>query len=74
MLWAVSHIDWFDNDLITEFHEGATWKEALAKHSKMQGPNMQEYVAEMPDDVAVAKKYAFDCDSMIEVVPVPKEG
>jgi hypothetical protein len=31
------------------------------------------WFADMPDDLKAAKQYAFDCDSMIEVVEVPAE-
>ena len=81
-LFAVSHIDWGNNGLVTEFHEAATWKEALRKHSVYQGEykestvsekqdDMNEWFPGMPDDQEKAKQYAFDCDSMIEVVEVP---
>lgn len=71
-LFAVSYIDWFDNDLITEFHSGETWKEALAKHSRMQREDMQGWITVLPEDQSKVQLYNFDCDSMIEVVPVPK--
>lgn len=75
-LFAVSHIDWLNNDLVTEFHLGNTWKEALRKHSAYNHTNADRnadedrWFADMPDDLDEAKEYAFNVDSMIEVAEV----
>lgn len=71
MLYAVSYINWFDHDLITEFHSGETWKDALLKHSMLaQSPFGKDGEA-VPNDLEQMKQLCFDCDCMISVVPVP---
>lgn len=72
MLFAVSYINWFDHDLITEFHSGATWKEALAKHSMLAQSPFAEDGEPIPDDLEKMKQLCFDCDCMIEVKEVPR--
>lgn len=70
MLYAVSYINWFDYELITEFHSGATWKEALVKHSKIGDSPFNDGVP-VPDTLEQMKQLCFDCDCMIEVKQVP---
>ena len=73
--FAVSRIDWSNNNLVTEFHEAMTWKAALRKHSAYSeeeyADTTAEWFADMPEDIEKAKQYAFDCDCMFEVVEVP---
>lgn len=71
MLYAVSYINWYDHNLITEFHSGADWKEALRKHSMLAQSPFSEGEP-IPDDLDKMKQLCFDCDCMIEVIQVPQ--
>ena len=75
--WAVSHIDWSDNNLVTVFVWADDWKTALRQHPAYLDPEYQaetnEWFADMPETLKDAKDYAFNSDSMIEVVEVPYE-
>jgi len=72
--WAVSHIDWTDNNLVTVFVWADDWKIALMQHPAYRKPGDEwgEWFVDMPETLEGAKDYAFDSDSMIEVVEVPK--
>lgn len=69
--YAVSLINWWDHDLITEIVPGKDWKDALYQHSKMQGDKAW-FTFEEADlfDLETAKTVAFDQDGMIEVVQI----
>lgn len=66
--WAVSYIDWFDHELITEFVKAPTWQAALLGHSHIQADHFEGL-----NDITLedAKVQAFDMDCMIEVIEVP---
>lgn len=67
MRYAVSHIDWYDHDLITVLVEADTWQAALAQHPKMAGNDLSD----LPATLEEAKTYFFDQDAMIEITPIP---
>ena len=75
-LWAVSHIDFSENNLVTVFVWADDWKTALRQHPAYFNPVSQkgwdDWFAGMPKTLEDTKDYAFDTDSIIEVVEVPK--
>lgn len=63
--FAVGYINAFDNELTIEFHEGATWHEALMKHSKVG-----EYTDVPSSSLDDAKRLFWNCDASIDVKEV----
>lgn len=63
--WAVSRIDWFDNDLITKIVTAENEKAAF----NIAFPDYNFF--EETDSLEEAKKNAFDQDNMINVVEIP---
>ena len=61
--FAVSYINFYDNNLQTKIIEANNWKEALDKSEFFTG-------LELPEDFQEAKQEAFNCDSMFEVVEI----
>lgn len=66
--FAVSHIDWFSHDLQTKIVEAETKELALAA-SEFYDTDGLSCIAEAPT-WEEAKQYAFDMDSMFEVVEI----
>lgn len=69
--FAVSYINWFDNELTTEFVIAKDWREALTLHSKSFFKPENDY--KVPETEELAKRACFDCDGMMEVVVVPTD-
>lgn len=61
--FAVGYINFHDNEMIIEIVEGADWKEAVTKHSKLDG---DDYYSDAPT-LEEAKQLAFNSDEMIDV-------
>jgi hypothetical protein len=61
MKFAVAVIEFFSSELIIEFHEGTSWKDALMKHSKVSAGY------ELDDFIETAKQDAFDGDWRFDV-------
>lgn len=61
-LYVVSVINFFDNNLVTEFTKGKNWYEALHNHSKMLGDQWLD-----DEDIEYAKYQAFNSNMMFEV-------
>lgn len=64
--FAVSYINWFDNNLKTKFVKAGSWQDALFL-SDFYNKDEMEYIlsATTFED---SKQKAFDTDSMFEVV------
>lgn len=72
-LFAVSYIDFFNNELVTEFHRAANWQTALCLHTKVV--NDAEYMDWLCGlDIEDAKEEAFNGDWMFDVVEVPSNA
>jgi hypothetical protein len=70
--WAVSYIDWSDNDLITEIVQAPNWLCAVFSHSKVtKDEEWREDIRSVAADHNAVKQMFFDCDSMIECVEIP---
>lgn len=69
-LFAVSYINFLDNDLTTEFHRAPNWHTALSLHTKVYNDEEHmEYLSLMSQEDAQTK--AFAGDWMFDVVEVP---
>lgn len=69
-LFAVSYIDFFNHELITEFHRADDWHTALCLHTKVC--NDAEYMGWLGEmDIEGAKEEAFNGDWLFDVVEVP---
>lgn len=74
---AVAVISFFDNTIhqkIVEVADDATWKEAYAKaiaDGLMEGseasPERDDWIAGLPDELAVARQALFDADMDLAV-------
>ncbi len=62
MKFAIGFINFYENDLTIEIHEGDTWKEAARKHSRISDDTIESF----DDDLEKAKHDAFDIDTMID--------
>ena len=62
--FAVSYINFYDNNLTTEIIESDDWFDALNAHTKVEG------AFELRTTLSNAKCEAFDMDCMIDVVEV----
>lgn len=70
--WAVSFIDWGDNDLTTVIVQADTWIDAVFMHPKTtQDPEWEIDIRDKANDVEAVKQMFFDCDSMIECIEIP---
>ena len=67
-LFAVSYIDFFNNDLVTEFHRADNWQTALELHTEVDAEDTA-HIRSM--DIEDAKEEAFNCDWLFDVVEVP---
>jgi diacylglycerol kinase family enzyme len=63
--WAVSYIDWSDNDLTTVIVYADSVKDALWLHPKIASFEWSDST-----DLDTLKREAFDCDCMIECVEI----
>lgn len=69
-LFAVSYIDFFDKNLVTEFHRAANWQTALCLHTKVI--NDAKYTTWLCGlDIEDAKEVAFNSNWLFDVVEVP---
>ena len=78
--YAVSHIDWSDNELTTDIVEAPSLLEAIKKSPKAYAQVKHVFDAAVsffdPDSTEaerldVLKTEAFNCDGMINVVEIP---
>ena len=63
--FAVSWINWTDNDLKTEFVK------AESELAALQAKLAKDGLDEVPDTIEGCKQLAFDCDGMIHAAEVP---
>ena len=72
MRYAVAYVNLFDNELSVEILEGSSWRDALLRHSYFVSMlnSCPEWIDLIPKDLEDAKDYCFECDSLIDVVPV----
>lgn len=69
-LFAVSYIDFLNNDLVTELHRAADWQTALSLHSKVVTDS--EYLEHLGSlSIEDAKDEAFNGYWLFDVVEVP---
>lgn len=68
-LFAVAHVNAYDNELTIEFHRGVDWIEALKKHSKLT-----EFEVDADASLDSAKQEAFNKDTSIDVKEVPENA
>ena len=69
-LYAVSYMDFFNNDLIIEFYRAPDWQTALALHTKtVTDVEYMEHLYGM--SMEDAKEEAFNGDWLFDVVEVP---
>lgn len=69
-LYAVSYMDFFTNNLTTEFHRADNWSDALMMHTKMQtDEEYTSFLAAM--SMQEAQCEAFNSDWLFDVVEVP---
>ena len=68
--YAVSYINFFNNELTTEIVEAETIKEAVAKHSKISSDgHILEYMQNCKDLDEIQTKF-FDTDCMVSVIAI----
>ena len=67
-LFAVSYLNFFDNELMTTFVRASDWRSAVSSWEKI-GPEFVEGFE--IEDLDEAKRYAFDQDFIFEVKEVP---
>jgi hypothetical protein len=69
--FAVSYINWDDNELVTEIHEAPDWATACMKLPKI-AQMFPDEEGGIPLTVEEAKQAAFDQDAMINVIEIPE--
>lgn len=68
-LFAVSYMDFFNNNLITELHYADDWQDALSLHTKVvTDSEYMEFINAV--DMEEAKEDAFNGDWLFDVVEV----
>lgn len=72
-LYAVSYMDFFNNNLITEIHQANCWQDALMMHSNVVQCGEFEATI-MTQDIEDAKEDAFNGDWLFDVVEVPSNA
>lgn len=69
-LFAVSYMDFFTNNLVTEFHQAQCWQDALMMHSNVtQCGEFEAYL--MTQEMEDAQEDAFNGDWLFDVKEVP---
>lgn len=72
-MYAVAYIDWYQHDLIVEFHEATDPFTAITKHSALQYEDSQAWLKNLRElSTEDLKQAFFDMDSMIDVKEVPQ--
>lgn len=68
-LYAVSYVDFFNNNLTTELHRAVCWQDALMMHSQVaQCGEFEAHI--MTQEMDEAKEEAFNGDWLFDVVEV----
>ena len=76
--YAVSYINFFNNELTIEIVEAETIKKAILKHSKLLAENSDNGKVDeedwlhtnMPEELEEIKETFFDMDCMVDVVEI----
>lgn len=66
--FAIGFCSVFDSELKIEIHEAPTWREASLKHSYACWDALEQ----VPEEIEVARAYAFDCNHGFDYVEIPK--
>lgn len=72
--WAVSYVNFYDNELVTEIVVAQNWKIALVLHSKLATEDWETFVNSIPETLEEVKEYFFNADCAIDVVEIPDES
>jgi hypothetical protein len=68
--WAVAYMNYYENDLSIEIVRANDWASAISKHSVLNCGNMADNLKSTLEDT---KQRFFDCDSMVDVIEIPKD-
>ncbi len=65
--FVVSHIDWFDHELVSMIVLADDWRGAIAQH-----PKIATYDDWPVESLELAREHAFNCDCMIDCLEIPE--
>ena len=70
MKFAVAAMNFFDNELTIKVVNADNWKDAVLQHPQYTSPDdtPEDEKTQFPDDIEDAKAFAFDMDTMFDVI------